>query len=168
MKIRDIPQTGKRGKIVASRNRFGQYWCENVPRNQPGSEAQLEAWGSMTLLSRVWNELEDERREAWRERALEVHSRPSLGEHGKLDGRHLFLKINRSLATCSRDPLLDPPPPPKFGPNSVKGFAIRRVAGELIFALKVEPGTGTGGAAAEDLMVFSWAPCNPGVAVNSL
>ena len=64
MKFQDVPQTGKRGKIIASRNRFGQYLKQFVPPKQPGTPAQRAAWGNMTEFSRVWNELSDERREA--------------------------------------------------------------------------------------------------------
>jgi hypothetical protein len=168
MKIRDVPQSGKRGQVIASRNRFGQYVCEHVERHQPGTKAQLETWDNMTVLSRLWNEIEEAQREAWRGRAVDVHSRPSLGQYGRLDGRHLFLKINRTLATCARDPLLDPPAAPEFGPNPVKGFEIRQVKGDLVLALKVDPQAGGSRPAEEDLMVFAWAPCNAGVARNSL
>ena len=48
----------------------------------------------MSLLSRVWK-LEEERRASWRRRALEVDSRPNLGQYGGLDGRHPFLETNK-------------------------------------------------------------------------
>ncbi|HVM49104.1 MAG TPA: hypothetical protein VMU04_13820 [Candidatus Acidoferrum sp.] len=167
MKVIDVPQRGKRGNVVASWNRFGQYICERGPRKQPGTEAQMEAWRSMAMLSRVWNELEEERREAWRRRAGQVHSRPNLGQYGSLDGRLLFLKINRTLATCWREPALDPPPPPRFRPNPVRGFEIRLDDGLLVFALKLAPGAKRETPEGEDIMVFSWAPYNPGAATNT-
>jgi hypothetical protein len=122
----------------------------------------------MTTLSRVWNELSDERREAWRRRAEEVHSRPSLGQSGPLDGAQLFKKINAVLATCGREPLLDPPPLPVFGPNPVIGFAIREARGRIAFKVKVSPHARWDARPAQEvLMVFAWAPRNAGVDKNS-
>jgi hypothetical protein len=169
MKIIDVPQRGKRGKIVASRNRFGQFICENVPRHQPATEAQTGAWVNMDALSRLWNEIEEERREAWRRRALDSQSRPTLGQSGALDGRLLFLKLNRTLATCRRDPLLDPPPDPQFLKNPVTGFKIRKINEAVAFRLEISSEkVAACKAAGEDIMVFAWAPRNAGVAVNSL
>ena len=102
MKFKDVPQSGKRGKIVASRNRFGPYWYENVPRDQPATEAQTGTWANMEALSRLWNELEEERREAWRRRALDFNSRPTLGQYGPLDGRLLFLSCQQAGVRESR------------------------------------------------------------------
>jgi hypothetical protein len=167
MRFQDVPQRGKRGRIVASRNRFGQYQKEFVRPKQPGTAAQQAVWGNMTELSRVWNELSDERREAWRRRASQVRSRPSLGQSGPLDGAMLFKKINRVLRTCGREPLLDPPPSPVFGPNPVVGFAIREARGRIALKVKISPKVcWEARPAQEDLMVFAWAPCNAGVDKN--
>jgi hypothetical protein len=169
MRFQDVPQRGKRGKIVASRNRFGQYQKEFVSPKQPGTAAQRGVWGNMTEFSRVWNDLSDERREAWRRRALEVHSRPTFGQSGPLDGAQLFKKINTVLATCGRERLLDPPPLPVFGPNPVVGFAIREGRGGIALKLKVcRDARGDLRPPLDDIMVFAWAPCNAGVAKNGL
>jgi len=167
MRILDVPQRGKRGKIVASRNRFGQYHKAFVAPKQPGTAAQRAVWGNMTEFSRVWNELSDERRAAWRRRAEEVRRRPSLGQSGPLDGAQLFKKINTVLRTCGREPLLDPPPLPAFRPNPVAGFVIREVKGGISLKLKVAPDIRWDARPArEDLMVSAWAPCNAGVDKN--
>ena len=122
----------------------------------------------MAEFSHIWNVLSDERRHAWRRRAEEVHSRPSLGQSGKLDGTLLFKKINTVLRTCGREPLLDPPPLPVFGLNPVIGFAIREVRGRLAFMLKVSPKVRWDARPEqEDLMVFAWAPCNAGADKNT-
>jgi len=168
MRFQDVPQKGKRGRIVASRNRFGPYQKEFVPPKQPGTAAQRAVWGNMAELSWLWNELSDERREAWRRLALEVRSRPSMGKSGPLDGILLFKKINTVLRTLGREPLLDPPPLPVFGPNPVVGFSIREVRGQLALMLKMSPNVRWDARPGqEDLMVFAWAPCNAGVDKNS-
>jgi hypothetical protein len=168
MRTVDVPQKGKRGKVVASRNRFGPYLKEFVPPKQPGTASQRGVWGNMTDLSRMWNELGDERRIAWRRLASKVHSRPSMGKSAPLDGAQLFKKINTVLRTCGREPLLDPPPLPVFGPNPVVGFAIRAGRGGIALKVKVSRDVRwEDRPALEDLMVFAWAPCNPGVGQNS-
>jgi hypothetical protein len=169
MRFQDVPQKGKRGKVIASRNRFGPYHKEFVSPNQPGTRAQLAVWGSMTEFSRVWNELSDERREAWHRRASEVESRKSLGQSGALDGILLFKKSNTVLRTCGREPLLDPPPLPAFGPNPVVGFTIREARGGIALKVKLSPDVRwEDRPPLEDLMVFAWAPCNAGVRTNGL
>jgi hypothetical protein len=163
-----VPQKGKRGKVIASRNRFGSYQKQFVLPKQPGTLAQREVWGNMTEFSRVWNELSDERREVWRTLARDVHSRPSLGQSGALDGAQLFKKINTVLATCGREPLLDPPPLPVFGPNPVIGFAIREARGGIALKLKLRrEARGDAGPPLGDLMVFAWAPRNAGMSKNT-
>jgi hypothetical protein len=169
MRFQDVPQKGKRGKIVASRNRFGQYLKQFVPPKQPGTAAQLGVWGKMTELSWLWNELSDERREAWYRLASNVESRRSLGQSGPLDGILLFKKINAVLRTCRRELLLDPPPLPAFGPNPVVGFTVRERRGGVSLKVKLSPNVRCADRPVlEDLMVFAWAPCNAGVAKNGL
>ena len=168
MKSIDVPQKGKRGKVVASRNHFGPYLKEFVPPNQPGTASQRGVWGNMTELSWMWNELSDERRTAWRRLALQVRSRPNLGKSSALHGALLLKKLNTVLRTCGREPLLDPPPLPKFGPNPVVGFAIRQGKDGIALKVKVSPDVRwEDRPALEDLMVYAWAPCNAGVDKNS-
>ena len=120
-------------------------------------------------MSRLWNELVEERREAWRRLAEKVRSRPRLGHSGPLDGCLLFKKLNSVLATCGRELLLYPPPLPRFGPNPVIGFEARRDEGELVFKLQITRRMRwEDRPPLEDLMVYGWAPCNAGVAKNSL
>jgi hypothetical protein len=122
----------------------------------------------MAEFSRVWNELSNERREAWRCQAQDIHSRPGLGQSGTLDGAQIFKKINTVLATCGREPLLDPPPLPVFGSNPVIGFAIREVRDGIALKLKLRrEARGDAGPPLGDLMVFAWAPRNAGVAKNT-
>jgi len=139
MRALDVPQKGARGNTVASRNRFGQFLRERVSPNQPATAAQRAAWANMTALSRLWNELGQARRNAWRTLAATVHSRPSLNHSGPLDACQLFKKLNRVLATCGRAPLLDPPPLPVFAPNPVVAFTIRDTRRGLAFKLLLSP-----------------------------
>jgi len=169
MKSIDVPQKGKRGKVIASRNHFGPYQKEFVPPNQPGTASQRGVWGNMAEFSWVWNDISDERRLAWRRRAAQVRSRSNMGKSAPLDGALLLKKINLVLRTCQREPLLDPPPQPVFGPNPVVGFSIRQGRGGIAFKLKLSPHVRWADRPPlEDLMVFAWAPCNAGVDKNGL
>jgi hypothetical protein len=168
MRKLDVPQSGSLGNMVASRNRFGSFVRERVSPNQPGTPAQRAVWANMTALSRLWNELEEERWDAWRRLAESVHSRPNLRQSGPLDGCLLFKKLNRVLCTCGREPLLDPPPPPAFGPNPAAGFEVRSTSAGLSFKLLASPKVRwETRPPLEDIMVFGWAPCNAGAAKNN-
>jgi hypothetical protein len=169
MKFRDIPQSGSQANTVASRNRSGAYRRQRVSPDQPATPAQSATWDNMTDVSRLWNLLEEERRVAWERLAKGVHSRPNLGLSGPLSGCQLFKKLNRVLATCHRQPLLDPPPLPQFGPHPVTGFEVRKVHGRIRFILKVSRNVPwQARPPLEDLMVQSWAPCNAGTRGNDL
>jgi hypothetical protein len=191
MRVLDVPQKGARGNTVASRNRFGQFQRERVSPNQPGTAAQRAAWANMAALSRLWNTLGQPRWDAWRRLAATVRSRPALNQSGTLDPCQLFKKLNRVMATCGREPLLVPPTLPVFDPNPVVGFTIRNTSHGLAFKLLLSPTSSGAGvppvqrrpafklqlspeAAREtfpaqgDLMVYSWAPFNPGADKNDL
>ena len=169
MKFRDVPQSGSKGPIVASRNRSGPYHRERVSPNQPATDAQCAAWGNMSDVSRVWNLLEEARRIAWGKLADERHSRSNLGLSGRLSGVQLFKKLNRVLATCRRPPLLDPPPLPEFGPNPVKGFEIRKAGRAIALILKVSQKLRCEARPPlEDIIVQGWAPLNAGTEKNGL
>ena len=169
MKILDVPQRGSRGNIVASRNRAGAFHRERVSPNYPCTAAQCRVWGNMTTLSRLWNEMSDERRAAWRRLAVEIDTRPSLGKSGPLDGTQLFKKVNSVLWACGRELLFDPPPLPQFGPNPVEGFVVRKARGRLVFKLRVSGKVRwEARSPLEDLMVYGWAPCNAGADKNDL
>ena len=169
MKILDIPQKGACGRVVASRNGAGQFRRERVPPHQPGTKPQRGVWENMEKIAWLWNELEPEQWAAWDKLTEHVYSRPSLGQNGRLNACQLFKKLNCVLATCHRELLLDPPPLPQFGPNTVDGFAVRDAHGKLRFELQVcAKALAQARSPLEDLMVFSWAPCNAGTARNDL
>jgi hypothetical protein len=164
MKFRDDPQSGSRGNTVASRNRFGPFQRERVSPDHPGTAAQQGVWGSMAELSWLWNHLPEEQWPAWRKLALQVRSRPNMGNSAPLDAAQLFKKINRVLATCGREPLIVPPPLPEFGPNPVEGFEVRAAKDRLVFKLRVSRNVRwEARPPLEDIMVYAWAPCNPPV-----
>ena len=169
MRIQDVPQRGKKGNTVASRNRFGRYVKELKRPKHPATASQQRVWGNMTELSWLWNEISDERREGWRRLGLHVRTRAVFGQSGPLDGILVFKKLNTVLRICGRELLLDAPELPRFGPNPVIGFAAPEGRGGVTLKLKLRPGLiWEDRPPLEDLMLYAWAPCNAGVDKNSL
>ncbi|MCX6930134.1 MAG: hypothetical protein NT154_44020 [Verrucomicrobia bacterium] len=162
MRTVDGPRSGKRGKVVASRNRFGQYERALGAQQEGGTPARWRVWQNMSDFSRLWNRLTEEQRTGWRRLAEQHHSRHRLGQSGKLDGQKLFTKLNLVLATCGREPLLDAIPCGQFTPNPVAAIRISTIDDRFELKLKVH------GTPAEDIMVFASPPCNAGRAYCSI
>jgi hypothetical protein len=152
---------------VASQNRAGPYHRDRVKPHHPRTAAQHAVWENMADLSWLWNHLSEEQWAAWRRLAPQVRTRPKMGTRCPLDGCQLFKKINRVLATCHREPLLDPPPRPDFGPNPIEAFKVRDTNRGFVFKLVLSPKVPWEmRPPLEDIMLFSWAPCNPGADKN--
>jgi hypothetical protein len=156
MKTLAGPQSGAQGDIVASRNRSGQFLRKRVSPRNPRTTAQRRACENMRIFSRLWNHLTEAQRAARCAAAGNVLSRPKLGKLRPLDGQKFFNKINTVLATCGREPLLDPPPRPEFGPNPVVALTATNGPGAIALMLSVRE------TPTEDIMVFASPPCNAG------
>src|ERR1022692_1770452 len=79
MKTRKKDQRGALGNIVASHNRFGDYDRERVHPKTQSTPALERAWGNLTNLSELWNEITEAQRDGWWRLAVQVHSRPRMG-----------------------------------------------------------------------------------------
>src|ERR1017187_5590090 len=156
MKTLAGPQSGARGDVVASRNRSGQFLRKRVSPKNPRTAAQRRVRKYMRTFSRLWNQLTEAQRVAWCADACNVLSQPKLGKPRPLDGQKFFNKINTVLAICGREPLLDPPPRPEFGPNPVIALTASNGPGGI--ALMLSPSK----KPAEDIMLFASPPCNAG------
>ena len=156
MKTLAGPQSGARGDEVASRNRSGQFLRKRVSPKNPHTAAQRRVRKYMRTFSRLWNKITGPQRAAWCTGACEVLSRPKLGKPRPLDGQKFFNKINTVLAICGREPLLEPPPRPEFGPNPVIALTATNGPGgfALMLSLSETP--------TEDIMIFASPPCNAG------
>ena len=67
-----------------------------------------------------------------------------------------FNKINTVLAICGREPLLEPPPRPEFGPNPVVALTATNGSGGIALMLSLSK------PPAADIMLFALPPCNAG------
>jgi hypothetical protein len=140
----------KRGRSGSKQN------DEKDGGRKPSTAAQRRARKQLTQSSRRWSDLTEEQRAAWRRRATEMDRLVRNGQYYRLDGQQLFNKLNSVLALCEREPLTDPPPPPKFGPNPVKALHINGTGGGIALKLSVS------GSPAEDIMIFASPPYSAG------
>jgi hypothetical protein len=135
MKIRDIPQSGKRGLTVSQGGRYGQISrALGVPSN-PRTEAQMGVRRIFGNVTARWRTLTEEQRNAWRAAAQTKNTVPRLGQSGPLTGSQLFAKINCSLAALGADQLAAPPVFPQFPENPVGALAITNVGGVISLKL---------------------------------
>jgi len=94
MKVRDIPKRGKAGKVIVSRNHYGQYERAYVCPKDPRTPRQIswrKAWGRA---SKAWRKLTEPQRQAWCEAAKGVRSRSWYGQSSRLTGQAYFVKVN--------------------------------------------------------------------------
>ena len=118
--------------------------------------AQRRARNDLGRFSRMWSELTEEQRTAWRRRAREMDRLVRNGQYYRLEAQPLFNKLNSVLALCGREPLTDPPPQPKFGPNPVRAFDITGTGDGIALKLSVS------GSPAGDILVFASPPYSAG------
>jgi len=110
---------------------------ESDGRKARPTAAQHVARQNLGRFSRMWSELTEEQRTAWRRRVNEVGRLRRLGQYYRLNGQQLFNELNSVLALCDQETLTDPPPLPKFGPNPVGVLTITRVGHALTLKLTV-------------------------------
>jgi hypothetical protein len=94
MKVHDVPKRGKAGRVIVSRNHYGQYERAYVKPKDPRTVKQLSwraAWGDA---SKAWGKLTEPQRQAWNDAAKGVRSRPWMGQSSRLTGQAYFVKIN--------------------------------------------------------------------------
>jgi hypothetical protein len=156
MKVYDIPKSGKRGRIVAFKSRYGQCEREHTSSTKPRTAAQRRSQAKFGTASAGWNYLTDDQRKAWRAYAKTVPSHPQGGQSGHLTGQALYTAINRNQAALGLPPFDYPPDRPVFGPNPVAGFNITQARGRVALRLAMRK------APAAHILIFASAPYNEG------
>ena len=156
MKVFDIPKSGKRGKTVAFKSRFGQCERTHVPPTKRPTAAQRRSQSAFGGASLGWNDLTDQQRDAWCELAKTVRSHPRGGQSGPLAGQNLFTAINRNQALLGLPPFVSPPQRPVFSPNPVKALTITQGGGGVALKLSVTA------APAAHILLFASRPYNAG------
>jgi hypothetical protein len=157
MKKPGVPESGKLGDLVASKNHSGPYHRKHTPPKKKAAAAREHNQGEFRSVSEAWGELTTEQYQAWRERAKREKSKPRLGKRWTLTGQTFFGRINNPRSAFGLAPLKDPPPAARFGPNPVTGLILANRAGRITLQLELsEPPTA-------EIMVFGSRPCNRSV-----
>jgi hypothetical protein len=156
VKVLDIPKSGKRGKIVAFKSRFGQIEREHTRPSKPPTAAQRQAQTDFGAASLGWNDLTDEQRDAWRAYGKKVRSHPRGGQSGPLTGQNLFTAINRNQSLLGLPPFVYPPERPVFAPNPVVALSITQNRGRVALKLTVSR------APAGHILLYASRPYNAG------
>lgn len=154
MKTFDIPKSGKQGKAVSFKSRFGQ--CERVYTKsaKPRTKAQCDAQSVFGKASSLLATFTDEQLDAWREAGKKVRSHPRGGQSGPLTAQNFMTAINSNQALIGLEPLLYPPERPLFDANPVNGFSI--TLGKRGIALKLSVAK----APTAHILVYASCPYN--------
>ena len=84
MKKVGVPQSGKLGDVVASKNHSGPYHRKHSPPKTKPTAAQDYTQGEFRVVAKAWGELTDEQYRAWRARARREKSKSKLGKRWTL------------------------------------------------------------------------------------
>jgi hypothetical protein len=145
MKISDIPQSGKRGKTVSMKGRYGQVSRILATPSNPETPSQVKIRRILKSVSVRWRALQQTQRAAWIAAAQNVKTHSRLGQNGPLTGAQFFNKINCALVLFGQDQVDAPPQVPQFPDLAPQNLVITNNGG--VIALKLtcptSPGTNT-------------------------
>ncbi len=156
MRKLDVPQIGKMGEEVASRNHYGAHWRKKGHPKRRLTPAKRRSEASMRTAADVWEHLTDEQRQAWDVAGANTPSRKVFGKTGHLSGHEFCSKINNSRTAIGLEPLESPPPQATFGRSPVAGFTISNDRNGLALKLILAR------AATEEIKVYGSPPFNQG------
>jgi hypothetical protein len=156
MKTLSEPRSGRRGDIVAKSNHFGPYETKQTPPRKAPTADQAESWAEFGWITKAWQDLTDEQRQAWNVRCSQAKTKSRLGKRWSLTGQTFFGRVNNSRPGFKKGLVTDPPPIGPTGPNPVGNLVITNRGGRP--ALKLE----VAGPLATDIMVYASRPCSRG------
>jgi hypothetical protein len=157
MKIQDVPQSGKRGQVVAFQSRYGLCLRQHVPQKASLTPARRVVCSLFGSVSRKWSALlSDEQHDRWTLAGAQVMSHPRLAEHGPLTGHQLWSGLSTVRAVVGLPQTLEVPPRPTFGPSPVGRLIIESDENGVRLYLALN------GELSEDIMVFGQEPCSRG------
>lgn len=109
MKFLDVPMSGSRAGITASRNRGGQYFRTRATPTQPRTDSQVSVRENFGVLSQGWKTLSAAQQDAWRTWGENHPRTDSLGQSIKLTGLQAYVGVNQRLMMIVQPPTLNPP-----------------------------------------------------------
>jgi hypothetical protein len=157
MKIIDVPQSGKRGLIVAFQSAFGLCLRQYVVPRTNRTPACERVRGQFGRNSRMWSgKLTEDQRHRWCAAGAKVMSHPRLGQKGPLSGQQFWQSISNVRSVVGLAPDLEPPAPVLFDPSPAGRLIIENTTDGVRLWLAVS------GELTTDIMVFGQEPCPSG------
>jgi hypothetical protein len=117
---------------------------------------QRRARAEMSLLSAAWNDLTEEQRQAWGDRARSDRRGGRAARARRRSGRRAFFKANFRRLALRQDLLADPPGSEGVCSIPLARLVITNRAGRIVLKVRLLSGE------ADGLMISSWRPCNAG------
>jgi hypothetical protein len=139
------------------RTRYGQARRSYVIPKDPKSPAQVRVRSAFGRVVTRWRTLTESQRAAWALRTEGVHSRPRLGQSGRLTGYLLFIKINSTLVYQGQPLVIIPPERPTFEANPVGAVVATKTGGVLELKVSVPS------APSAPVIVLATGPLSAGV-----
>ena len=137
MKIRTIPQRGKLGDIVASKNHYGPHHRKRPTRKRPFTATQTRTRAQFGHTSSGWSAITDAQRQGWCALGKETKTTSALGVKSSLTGQNTYTRINNARAAIRLPPLADAPAHVRFDPEPVTALRITNIAGRVSLELMV-------------------------------
>lgn len=139
------PTSGSIGNQTYLQGRNGQVVRTRAVPANPRTPAQMNVRAILSATARAWRELTDQQRAAWTAMALDVQSKPRLGQSGTLTGEQLYCQLNIALQTYGQAPVSDPPAFPTFPALAPANLVIANVGGVISLKLTcpADPGENT-------------------------
>lgn len=161
MKIIDVPQTGKKGIIVAMPSRYGQVIRQLAIPTNPRSSDQMAVRARLSKFSKAWRSLTPEQRESWITAASKINTVPVLGQYGTLTGIQHFVRTNCNLQIMGASAVSEPKMPVAFPTLVPTALEITNTIGVIKVCL-VCPDDPT-----EYTAVWAAAPCSNGKSITT-
>lgn len=100
--------SGKSGGSVFAHNKNGNYVRRLGIATQPQTAKQTLARSIFGVISRMWGNLTQAQREAWKSFGAENPKTDQFGDSRPLTGRQAFISVNSNLQTLSLTPISSP------------------------------------------------------------
>ena len=100
---------GKLGGIVYSRNTAGAYARQKVSPVQPRTPAQLNQRSRMVQVSKQWDTLTQNQRQAWKDFSVGFKKRDVFGLQKQRTAQQMFMFCNLALVSSGYAVILNPP-----------------------------------------------------------
>ncbi len=161
MKIIDVPQTGKKGIIVAMPSRYGQIIRTLAIPTNPRSEDQMAVRARLSKYSKAWRALTPAQRESWITAASKINTVPVLGQYGTLTGIQHFVRTNCNLEIMGASRVSEPSMPVAFPTLVPSALEITNTIGVIKVSLVC------GDDPNEYTAVWAAAPCSQGKSITT-